>query len=60
LAMGLQVALARVGTAFALAFSVPIAKITGVANVSRSTFAKYFVYQSGESAQCCRCLLAWR
>jgi len=36
LAMGLQVALARVGTAFALAFSVPIAKITGVANVSRS------------------------
>lgn len=36
LAMGLQVALARVGTAFALAFSVPIAKMTDVADVSRS------------------------
>ena len=36
LAMGLQVALARVGTAFALAFSVPIAKFTGMIDVSRS------------------------
>lgn len=34
-AMGLQVALARVGTAIALGFSVPIARATGVIDVSR-------------------------
>lgn len=34
-AMGMQVALARVGTAFALGFSVPIARALGVIDVSR-------------------------
>lgn len=34
-AMGLQVAMARIGTAMALAFSVPIAKATGIIDVSR-------------------------
>lgn len=33
-AMGMQVAMARIGTAMALGFSVPIAKATGVVNVS--------------------------
>lgn len=35
LAMGMQVALARVGTALALGFAVPIARATGVIDVSR-------------------------
>ncbi|MHB9056250.1 MAG: MFS transporter [Paludibacteraceae bacterium] len=35
LAMGLQVALARIGTAFALAFGGPIARASGLINVSR-------------------------
>ena len=34
-AMGLEMAMARIGTAFALGFSVPIAKATGVIDVSR-------------------------
>ncbi|OJV75576.1 MFS transporter [Proteiniphilum sp.] len=34
-AMGMQVAMARIGTALALGFSVPIAKATGVVDVSR-------------------------
>ena len=34
-AMGMQVALARVGTALALGFSVPIARATGIIDVSR-------------------------
>lgn len=34
-AMGMQVAMARIGTALALGFSVPIAKATGVIDVSR-------------------------
>jgi len=34
-AMGMQVAMARIGTAMALGFSVPIAKATGVIDVSR-------------------------
>ena len=34
-AMGLQVAMARIGTAMALAFSVPIARAMGVVDVSR-------------------------
>lgn len=34
-AMGLQVAMARIGTAMALAFSVPIARAMGVIDVSR-------------------------
>lgn len=35
LAMGLEMAMARVGTAFALSASVPIAKATGIIDVSR-------------------------
>lgn len=34
-AMGMQVAMARIGTALALGFSIPIAKATGVIDVSR-------------------------
>jgi nitrate/nitrite transporter NarK len=34
-AMGMQVAMARIGTALALGFSVPIAKATGIIDVSR-------------------------
>lgn len=34
-AMGLEMAMARIGTAFALGFSVPIAKATGIIDVSR-------------------------
>lgn len=34
-AMGMQVAMARIGTAMALGFSIPIAKATGVIDVSR-------------------------
>ncbi len=34
-AMGMQVAMARIGTAIALGFSVPIARATGVIDVSR-------------------------
>src|SRR5690554_3965751 len=34
-AMGMQVALARIGTAFALGFAVPIARATGVIDISR-------------------------
>ncbi len=34
-AMGLEMAMARIGTAFALGFSVPIAKATGMIDVSR-------------------------
>ena len=35
MAMGMQVAMARIGTAMALGFSVPIARATGVIDVSR-------------------------
>ena len=35
-AMGMEMAMARIGTALALGFSVPIAKATGVIDVSRS------------------------
>ena len=35
-AMGMQVAMARIGTAIALGFSVPIARATGIIDVSRS------------------------
>lgn len=34
-AMGMQVAMARIGTAIALGFSVPIARATGITDVSR-------------------------
>ncbi|MFA5735466.1 MAG: MFS transporter, partial [Proteiniphilum sp.] len=35
MAMGMEMAMARIGTAMALGFSVPIAKATGVVDVSR-------------------------
>ena len=35
MAMGMQVAMARIGTAMALGFSIPIARATGVIDVSR-------------------------
>ena len=35
MAMGMEMAMARIGTALALGFSVPIAKATGMVNVSR-------------------------
>ena len=35
-AMGMEMAMARIGTALALGFSVPIAKATGIVDVSRS------------------------
>ncbi len=35
MAMGMQVAMARIGTAMALGFSIPIARVTGLVDVSR-------------------------
>lgn len=53
-AMGMQVAMARIGTALALGFSIPIAKATGIIDVSRPLlialiglcigFIAFFVY----------------